>query len=348
MNVAGAGLDEARSRGAPIEALAGAASTSSRRPAPSVLLGSRTWPSRPTSAGLGATASPDGDGALSENSSPRWRAPAADLVNRRRGVRMKRGSSALHPALLLVSGRLPDLAPAPAAGPRDDRAASRTGHHPARHGGLDAPAANLAACDVRVSSRHGPPGASEDPRLSDPSVLKPVTLDAAALKLRKGRRAGIGPGHALGPRPARPRLFTGHRGPTPPNLDLIRHGLHQAAVAGSWSTGPRGGRARSPDRQRVFSGRSGSPGSVIQGAVRGPAQRPAVPASVVAVARRQRGGVIGPCAFLPVPFPRTSSPPTVPPPEDAGLVPPTPSTATVARSSAFLRGNGEGRKGSGE
>jgi len=224
---------------------------------------------------------------------------------------------------------------------------------------LDAPAANLAAVEVRVVQQGtARPVLTEDLTAgATRSLRKPVTLDAAALKLQEGpAELEIEARDTLWrPRPPRgPRLV--HRFTvdlTPPKLELkTATGYIKHAGAGIVVYRPEGA-ARSGVRigSEFFPGVSGlAQDPAIQVALFViPYNGPAVAPSVVAVDEAGNERVIGvPVTFLPVRFPKdvinlTEAFLRRKMPE---LVPQTPGTASAdALLQAFLRVNGEGRKG---
>jgi murein DD-endopeptidase MepM/ murein hydrolase activator NlpD len=224
---------------------------------------------------------------------------------------------------------------------------------------LDAPAANLAAIEVRVVQQ-----GTARPVLSESltaaatrSLRKPVTLDAAALKLQEGpAELEIDAQDTLWrPRPPRgPRLvqrFTVDL--TPPKLELkTATGYIKHAGAGIVVYRPEGA-----VRSGVRIGSEFFPG--VPGLAQDPAVQvalfvipyngPEVAPSVVAVDEAGNERVIGvPVTFLPVRFPKDTITLTEAflrrkMPE---LVPQTPATASAEELlQAFLRVNGEGRKG---
>ena len=224
---------------------------------------------------------------------------------------------------------------------------------------LEAPAANLGALDVRVVQQgtvH--PVLTEDLTPSATRTLrKAVTLDASALKLQEGpAELEIEARDTLWrPRPPRgPRLV--HRFTvdlTPPKLELkTATGYIKHAGAGIVVY-----RAEGAARSGVRSGNEFFPG--VAGLAQDPAVQvalfvipfntPAAPPSVVAVDEAGNERVIGvPVTFLPVHFPKDTINLTEAflrrkMPE---LAPQTPGTAgTDVLLQAFLRVNGEGRKG---
>jgi murein DD-endopeptidase MepM/ murein hydrolase activator NlpD len=224
---------------------------------------------------------------------------------------------------------------------------------------LDAPAANLAAVEVRVVQQGtAHPVLTEDLSASATRTLrKPVTLDAGALKLQEGpAELEINARDTLWrPRPARgPRLV--HRFTvdlTPPKLELkTATGYIKHAGAGIVVYRPEGAM-----RSGVRIGNEFFPG--VPGLAQDPAvhvalfvipyNTPAVAPSVVAVDEAGNERVIGvPVTFLPVHFPKDTINLTEAflrrkMPE---LAPQTPGTAgTDVLLQAFLRVNGEGRKG---
>jgi murein DD-endopeptidase MepM/ murein hydrolase activator NlpD len=224
---------------------------------------------------------------------------------------------------------------------------------------LDAPAANLAAVEVRVVQQGAArPVLSEDltPAASR-TLRKPVTLDAAALKLQEGpAEIEIEARDTLWrPRPPRgPRLV--HRFTvdlTPPKLELkSATGYIKHAGAGIVVYRPEGAA-----RSGIRVGTEYFPG--VAGLAQDPALHialfvvpydgPAVPPAAVATDEAGNERVIGvPVTFLPVRFPKDTINLTeaflrrkVP-----ELVPQTPSTASLEEFlQSFLRVNGEGRKG---
>jgi murein DD-endopeptidase MepM/ murein hydrolase activator NlpD len=224
---------------------------------------------------------------------------------------------------------------------------------------LDAPAANLAALEVRVVQQGAArPVLSEDlTSAATRSLRKPVTLDAAALKLQEGpAELEIEARDTLWrPRPPRgPRLV--HRfvvDLTPPKLELkTATGYIKRAGAGI-AVYRTEGAVRSGVRigDEFFPGVSGlAQDPAIQVALFViPFNGPAVAPSVVAADEAGNERVIGvPVTFLPVRFPKDTINLTEAflrrkMPE---LVPQTPGTASVGELlQAFLRVNGEGRKG---
>ena len=224
---------------------------------------------------------------------------------------------------------------------------------------LDAPAANLAAVEVRVVQQGTARSVLSEDLTSAASrtLRKPVTLDAAALKLQEGpAELEIEARDTLWrPRPPRgPRLV--HRFTvdlTPPKLELkTATGYIKHAGAGIVVYRPEGAA-----RSGIRVGTEFFPG--VTGLAQDPALHvalfvvpydgPEVPPSVVAVDEAGNERVIGvPVTFLPVRFPKDTINLTeaflrrkVP-----ELVPQTPSTATLEEFlQTFLRVNGEGRKG---
>ncbi len=224
---------------------------------------------------------------------------------------------------------------------------------------LDAPSANLAAVEVRVVQQGtARPVLTEDLTAAGTrSLQKQVTLDAAALKLQEGpAELEIEARDTLWrPRPPRgPRLV--HRFTvdlTPPKLELkTATGYIKHAGAGIVIYRPEGA-VRSGVRigNELFPGVSGlaQDPAVLVALFVIPHNGPAVAPSVVAVDEAGNERVIGvPVTFLPMRFPKDTINLTEAflrrkMPE---LVPQTPSTASVdALLQAFLRVNGEGRKG---
>jgi murein DD-endopeptidase MepM/ murein hydrolase activator NlpD len=224
---------------------------------------------------------------------------------------------------------------------------------------LDAPAANLAAVEVRVVQQgQARPVLSEDlASAASQSLRKPVTLDAAALKLQEGpAELEIEARDTLWrPRPPRgPRLV--HRFAvdlTPPKLELkTATGYVKHAGAGIVVYRPEGA-VRSGVRvgSELFPGVAGlAPDPAVHVALFViPYNGPAVAPSVVAVDEAGNERVIGvPVTFLPVRFPKDTINLTeaflrrkVP-----ELAPQTPGAASPEQLlQAFLRINGEGRKG---
>ena len=224
---------------------------------------------------------------------------------------------------------------------------------------LDAPAANLAAVEVRVVQQGtARPVLSEDlTGAATRSLRKPVTLDAAALKLQEGpAELEVEAKDTLWrPRPPRgPRLV--HRFTvdlTPPKLELkTATGYIKHAGAGVVVF-----RAEGAARAGIRIGNEFFPG--IAGLAQDPAVQvalfvipyngPEVAPSVVAADEAGNERVIGvPVTFLPVRFPKDTITLTEPflrrkMPE---LVPQTPASASAEDLlQAFLRVNGEGRKG---
>jgi murein DD-endopeptidase MepM/ murein hydrolase activator NlpD len=224
---------------------------------------------------------------------------------------------------------------------------------------LDAPAADLAAVEVRVVQQGTARSVlSEDLRPAATRTLrKAVTLDAAALKLQEGpAELEVEARDTLWrPRPPRgPRLV--HRFTvdlTPPKLELkTATGYIKHAGAGIVVYRPEGA-ARSGVRvgAEFFPGIAGlAPDPAVHLALFAvPYNGPAVAPSVIAVDEAGNERVIGvPVTFLPVRFPKD----TIQLSEAflrrkmPELVPQTPSTATVEELlQSFLRVNGEGRKG---
>jgi murein DD-endopeptidase MepM/ murein hydrolase activator NlpD len=223
---------------------------------------------------------------------------------------------------------------------------------------LDAPAADLGAVEVRVVQQgQARPVLSEDlTSAASRSVRKPVTLDAASLKLQEGpAELEIEARDTLWrPRPPRgPRLV--HRFSvdlTPPKLELkTATGYIKHAGAGIVVYRPEGA-----VRSGVRVGSEFFPG--LAGLAQDPAVHvalfvipyngPEVAPSVVAVDEAGNERVIGvPVTFLPVRFPKDTINLTeaflrrkVP-----ELAPQTPGTASPEEFlQAFLRINGEGRK----
>jgi len=224
---------------------------------------------------------------------------------------------------------------------------------------LDAPAANLAALDVRVVQQGTTrPVLTEDLTAQGTrSLRKPVTLDAAALKLQEGpAEIEIEARDALWrPRPPRgPRLV--HRfvvDLTPPKLELktatgyIKHagaGIVVYRTEGAARSGVRSGGEFFPG----VSGLAQDPGVHVSLFVI-PYNGPEAAPSVVATDEAGNERVIGvPVTFLPVKFPKDTITLTEAflrrkMPE---LAPQTPGNATAEQLlQAFLRVNGEGRKG---
>jgi murein DD-endopeptidase MepM/ murein hydrolase activator NlpD len=233
--------------------------------------------------------------------------------------------------------------------------------HPARAVTLvlDAPAANLAAVEVRVVQQGTPRTVlSEDLGPAATRTLrKPVTLDAAALKLQEGpAELEVDARDALWrPRPPRgPRLV--HRFTvdlTPPTLEFkaatgyIKHagaGIVVYRPAGAARSGVRVGSEFFPG----VAGLSQDP-AVHVALFAVPYNGPETAPAVVAVDEAGNERVIGvPVTFLPTRFPKDTIALTeaflrrkVP-----ELVPQTSGTATAEELlQAFLRVNGEGRKG---
>lgn len=223
---------------------------------------------------------------------------------------------------------------------------------------LDAPAANLAAVEVRVvQGGAARPVLSEDLTAAATRTLrKPLTLDAAALKLQEGpAELEVDARDTLWrPRPPRgPRLV--HRFTvdlTPPKLELkTATGYIKHAGAGIVVYRPEGA-ARSGVRvgSEVF---PGVPGLAADPALHValfvvPYNGPATPPAIVAADEAGNERVIGvPVTFLPVRFPKDTITLTEAflrrkMPE---LVPQTPGSASADELlQAFLRVNGEGRK----
>lgn len=224
---------------------------------------------------------------------------------------------------------------------------------------LDAPAANLAAIEVRVVQQGSArPVLSEDLTSGATRTLrKSVTLDATALKLQEGPAdLEIDARDTLWrPRPPRgPRLV--HRFTvdlTPPKLELksatgyIKHagaGIVVYRVEGAARSGVRVGGEFFPG----VLGLAQDPAVQVALFVI-PYNGPAVAPSVVAADEAGNERVIGvPVTFLPVRFPKDTINLTEAflrrkMPE---LAPQTPGTASAEELlQAFLRVNGEGRKG---
>ena len=224
---------------------------------------------------------------------------------------------------------------------------------------LDAPAANLEAVEVRVVQQGtARPVLTEDLRPAATRTLrKAVTLDAAALKLAEGpAELEIDARDTLWrPRPPRgPRLV--HRFTvdlTPPTLEFktatgyIKHagaGVVVYRPVGATRSGVRVGTEFFPGTP----GLAGDP-TVHVALFAVPYSGPAVAPSVIAVDEAGNERVIGvPVTFLPVRFPKDTIQLTEAflrrkMPE---LAPQTSGTATVDELlQAFLRVNGEGRKG---
>jgi murein DD-endopeptidase MepM/ murein hydrolase activator NlpD len=224
---------------------------------------------------------------------------------------------------------------------------------------LDAPAANLAAVEVRVVQQGtARPVLAEDlSGAATRSARRAVTLDAAALKLQEGpAELEVEARDTLWrPRPPKgPRLV--HRFTvdlTPPKLELkTATGYIKHAGAGVVVF-----RAEGAARAGVRIGNEFFPG--VAGLAQDPAVQvalfvipyngPEVAPSVVAADEAGNERVIGvPVTFLPVRFPKDTINLTEAflrrkMPE---LVPQTPATASVADLlQAFLRVNGEGRRG---
>ncbi len=224
---------------------------------------------------------------------------------------------------------------------------------------LDAPAANLAAVEVRVVQQGtARPVLSEDlTSAASRTLRKPVTLDATALKLQEGpAELEIDARDSLWrPRPPRgPRLV--HRFTvdlTPPKLELkTATGYIKHAGAGIVVYRPEGA-VRSGVRvgTEFFPGVAGlAPDPAVHVALFVvPYDGPQVAPTVVAVDEAGNERVIGvPVTFLPVRFPKDTITLTEAflrqkMPE---LVPQTPSGAPTGELlQSFLRVNGEGRKG---
>jgi murein DD-endopeptidase MepM/ murein hydrolase activator NlpD len=224
---------------------------------------------------------------------------------------------------------------------------------------LEAPAANLAAVEVRVVQQGtARPVLQEDlGGAATRTLRKTVTLDAAALKLQEGpAELEVDARDALWrPRPPRgPRLV--HRFTvdlTPPKLEFkTATGYIKHAGAGIVVYRPEGA-VRSGVRvgSEVF---PGVPGLAADPAIHValfvvPYGGPATPPAVVAADEAGNERVIGvPVTFLPVRFPKD----TITLTEDflrrkmPELVPQTPGSASADELlQAFLRVNGEGRKG---
>jgi len=224
---------------------------------------------------------------------------------------------------------------------------------------LDAPAANLGAIEIRVVQQGtARPVLSEDlASQGTRSLKKPLTLDAAALKLQEGpAELEIDARDTLWrPRPPRgPRLV--HRfvvDLTPPKLELktatgyIKHagaGVVVYRTEGAARSGVRIGSEFFPG----ISGLAQDPAVYVALFVI-PFNGPEVAPSVVAADEAGNERVIGvPVTFLPVKFPKDTITLTEAflrrkMPE---LAPQTPSTASAEELvQAFLRVNGEGRKG---
>ena len=295
--------------------------------------------------------------------SPRSRATGPRTWSTRRlALEMTRGKLWLFLLLLLLAGAASSSGGSASPRARDDRARARRAR---AHGRARSRWSGLARGQPRRDRRaggaagHGPPGAHRGPeRERDPHP-------AEAGHARRGRvEAPGGPAELeieardtlWRPRPPRgPRLV--HRFTvdlTPPKLELkTATGYIKHAGAGIVDLPARGrGALRGPDRRRVLPGRGGAgPGPGRPGrAVRDPATtaRPVAP-SVVAVDEAGNERVIGvPVTFLPVRFPKDTINLTEAflrrkMPE---LAPQTPGTArTDVLLQAFLRVNGEGRKG---
>ena len=224
---------------------------------------------------------------------------------------------------------------------------------------LDAPAANLAAVEVRVVQ-----GGVARPVLSEDltpaatwTLRKPLTLDAAALKLQEGpAELEVDARDTLWrPRPAKgPRLV--HRFTvdlTPPKLELkTATGYIKHAGAGIVVYRPEGA-VRSGVRvgSEVFPGVSGlaADPAVHVALFVVPYNGSATPPAIVGVDEAGNERVIGvPVTFLPVRFPKDTITLTEAflrrkMPE---LIPQTPGSASADELlQAFLRINGEGRKG---
>jgi hypothetical protein len=224
---------------------------------------------------------------------------------------------------------------------------------------LDAPAAILGAVEVRVvQGGTARPVLSEDLTSAQTQTLrKPVTLDAAALKLQEGpAELEVDARDTLWrPRPPRgPRLV--HRFTvdlTPPKLELkTATGYIKHAGAGIVVYRPEGA-VRSGVRvgAEIFPGVAGlaADPAVHVALFVVPHHGPATPPSVVAADEAGNERVIGvPVTFLPARFPKDTITLTEAflrrkMPE---LVPQTPSSASADELlQAFLRVNGEGRKG---
>jgi murein DD-endopeptidase MepM/ murein hydrolase activator NlpD len=224
---------------------------------------------------------------------------------------------------------------------------------------FDAPSANLGAVDIRVVQQGtAHPLLSEDLATQGTrSVRKAVTLDAAALKLQEGpAELEIDARDTLWrPRPPRgPRLV--HRfvvDLTPPKLELktatgyIKHagaGVVVYRTEGAVRSGVRVGTEFFPG----VSGLAQDPAVYVALFVI-PYNGPEVAPSVVAADEAGNERVIGaPVTFLPIKFPKDTITLTEAflrrkMPE---LAPQTPSTASAEELvQAFLRVNGEGRKG---
>ena len=224
---------------------------------------------------------------------------------------------------------------------------------------LDAPAANLAAVEVRVVQQGtARPVLSEDlTSAASRTLRKPVTLDAGALKLQEGpAELEVEARDTLWrPRPPRgPRLV--HRFTvdlTPPKLELkTATGYIKHAGAGIVVYRPEGA-TRSGVRvgTRVLSGRGRAgpgPGRPRR-AVRGPVQRPGGGAVRRGGRRgreraRDRGAGDVPAGAVPEGHHQAHR--GVPAPEDAGARAPDAGYGDVEELlQSFLRVNGEGRKG---
>jgi murein DD-endopeptidase MepM/ murein hydrolase activator NlpD len=223
---------------------------------------------------------------------------------------------------------------------------------------LEAPAANLAAVEVRVVQQGAArPVLAEDLAAAATRTLRrAVTLDAAALKLQEGPAdLEVDARDTLWrPRPPRgPRLV--HRFAvdlTPPRLELktatgyVKHagaGIVVYRPEGATRSGVRVGR-------EFFPGVSGlAPDPAVHVALFVvPYDGPAVPPAVVAVDEAGNERVIGvPVTFLPVRFPKDTLNLTEAflrrkVPELAPQAPASASTEDLLR--AFLRVNSEGRK----
>jgi len=224
---------------------------------------------------------------------------------------------------------------------------------------LDAPAADLAAVEVRVVQQGAArPVLQEDlAGAGGRTVRKAVTLDATTLKLQEGpAELEVDARDTLWrPRPPRgPRLV--HRFTvdlTPPKLELkTATGYIKHAGAGVVVYRPEGA-ARSGVRvgSEVFPGVAGlaADPAVHVALFVVPYNGPATPPTVVAADDAGNERVIGvPVTFLPVRFPKDTLTLTETflrrkMPE---LVPQTPASASGEELlQAFLRVNGEGRKG---
>ena len=223
---------------------------------------------------------------------------------------------------------------------------------------LDAPAANLAAVEVRVvQGGAARPVLTEDLTAAASRTLrKPLTLDATALKLQEGpAELEVHARDTLWrPRPPRgPRLV--HRFTvdlTPPKLELkTATGYIKHAGAGIVVYRPEGA-TRSGVRvgSEMFPGVTGlaADPAVHVALFVVPYNGPATPPVVVAADEAGNERVIGvPVTFLPVRFPKDTITLTEAflrrkMPE---LVPQTPGSASADELlQAFLRINGEGRK----